>query len=270
MLLAWPTAAAAFMDLDKTIIAGSSSLALSRPLRRHGLIDRRTVLRGAYAQFLLMVAGADAEFMARLRARLTTLCAGWEVATVRAVVAEALHDVVRPMIYAEAVELIADHHCRGHAVVVLSASGAEMVAPIAALVGADDYVATRMALADGRYTGEIEFYCYGEQKAAAAREIAAQHGYDLASCSAYTDSITDLPLLEIVGHPVAVNPDRALRREAVRRGWPVLTFAHPVRLPALCRQPHIRAVATAVAAAMVLSAGWIGLRRLRIPATVRD
>src|SRR6185312_10915197 len=147
-------------------------------------------------------------------------------------------------------------------VIVLSASGEEVVQPIAAMVGADSAIATRMAVVDGRYTGAVEYYCYGEEKAESARRIAAQRGYRLADCRAYSDSITDLPLLEAVGHPTVVNPDRALRREAVRRGWPILTFAVPVAL-----RPRIRPAAAAVAGvglgAALVGFGWYGhvLRR---------
>ena len=201
-----PPAAAAFFDLDKTIIAGSSALAFSRPFRRQGLITRRAALRSGYAQLLLMLSGADADTMEALRRRITALCTGWEVAQIRAIVAETLHEIVEPLVYAEATELIAEHRANGDEVVVLSASGLEVVEPIAALVGADRCQATRMAIRNGRYTGEIELYCYGEQKAQAARDIAAARGYRLADCRAYSDSITDLPLLEAVGHPTVGQP----------------------------------------------------------------
>ena len=230
-----PTPAAAFFDLDKTIIAGSSALAFSRPFRRQGLLTRRAVLRSGYAQLLIMLSGADAATMDALRRRITTLCTGWEVAQIRAIVAETLHEVVEPLVYAEATELIAEHKANGDEVVVLSASGLEVVEPIAALVGADRCLATRMAVRGGRYTGEIDLYLYGEEKARAAREVAAARGYRMADCRAYSDSITDLPLLEAVGHPTVVNPDRALRRIAQERGWPVLTFAVPVAL-----RPRVR------------------------------
>jgi HAD superfamily hydrolase (TIGR01490 family) len=255
--------AAAFFDLDKTIIAGSSALAFSRPFRRQGLISRRAALRSGYAQLLLVLSGADAGTMDLLRRRITALCTGWDVAQVRAIVAETLLEIVQPMVYAEATELIAEHRASGDEIVVLSASGEEVVQPIASMVGADSAVATRMTVADGRYTGEVEYYCYGAAKADAARRIAAERGYDLADCRAYSDSITDLPLLEAVGHPTVVNPDRALRREAVRRGWPVLAFAHPVALRPRLR-PHARtvAVASAAGAAGLLAAGWYGHRRL--------
>ena len=257
-----PPRAAAFFDLDKTIIAGSSALAFSRPFRREGLISRRVLLRSAYAQLLLVVSGADEATMDALRRGLTAMCEGWEVAQVRAIVAETLHEVVEPMVYAEATALIARHRADGEEIVVLSASGQEVVEPIAAMVGADRFLATRMATRGGRYAGEIEFYCYGEHKAAAARRIAEEQGYDLALCRAYTDSITDLPLLEVVGRPTVVNPDRALRRVAEQRGWPVLTFARPVPLRVRLRSGPAFAVYGASAAAMA-AAGGLALRRHR-------
>jgi HAD superfamily hydrolase (TIGR01490 family) len=254
--------AAAFFDLDKTVIAGSSALAFSRPFRRQGLISRRAALRSGYAQLLVVLSGADANTMELLRKRITALCTGWEVAQIRSIVAETLHDIVEPLVYAEATELIAEHRANGDEVVVLSASGQEVVEPIAALVGADRCIATRMGVVDGRYTGSIDYYCYGEEKAQAARRLAQEQGYRLEDCRAYSDSITDLPLLEAVGHPTVVNPDRALRREAQLRGWPVLTFADPVALR--FRRPPLRATLTAAAvgaAAALAAVGWYAWRR---------
>lgn len=197
-----------------------------------------------------------------LRRRITALCTGWEVARIRAIVAETLHDIVEPLVYAEAAELIAEHRANGDEVIVLSASGLEVVEPIAALVGADRCLATRMSVEDGRYTGVIDYYCYGEEKAQAARKIAVERGYRLEDCRAYSDSITDLPLLEAVGHPTVVNPDKGLRREAMQRGWPILTFADPVALRRF--RPPEKSATLAVAglgAAALLGASWYGHRR---------
>jgi HAD superfamily hydrolase (TIGR01490 family) len=251
-----------FFDLDKTIIAGSSALAFSRPFLQQGLITRRSALRSAYAQLLLVLAGADADTMDQLRRRLTALCAGWDVAQVNAIVAETLHEIVEPMVYAEATELIAQHHAAGDEVVVVSASGEEVVGPIAAMVGADRCVATRMTSADGRYTGEIAYYCYGVEKATAAAAIAQERGYRLADCHAYSDSITDLPLLEAVGHPVAVNPDRGLRRVAAERGWPVREFTAPVPLRTRLR-PHAPAAVLAIGVGAALAVGGALVRGRR-------
>jgi len=100
------------------------------------------------------------------------------------------------------------------------------------LLGASSVIATRMEVTDGHYTGQVEFYAYGEAKAEQVRLMAAERGYSLPHCYAYSDSVTDLPMLEIVGHPRAVNPDRALRRIAQQRGWPVLTFGSLGAAPA--------------------------------------
>src|SRR6185295_11233886 len=137
---------------------------------------------------------------------------------------------IDPIIYDEAASLIEQHHAAGRDVVIVSSSGSEVVEPIGALLGADHVIATRLQIEDGCYTGEIEYYAYAENKAAAIRELAEVEGYDLAECYAYSDSSTDLPLLEAVGHPSAVNPDRALRKVALERSWPVLEFRHPVPL----------------------------------------
>lgn len=254
---------AAFFDLDKTVIASSSALAFSRPLQREGLINRRAALKGAYAQLMFSLAGADALQTERLRTRISALCTGWDVAQVSAIVNETLHDIVDPLVYAEAAELIAGHKGEQHDVIVLSATGDEVVAPIAALLGADEHVATRMQIRDGRYSGEVEFYCYGEEKANAARRLAEVHGYDLTQCYAYTDSSTDLPLLESVGRPCAVNPDRALRKVAEERDWPVLSFSRPVSLRSKMPSGTTTAVALGVGVGAVAAAGvtWYAMNQ---------
>jgi HAD superfamily hydrolase (TIGR01490 family) len=221
---------AAFFDLDKTVIARSSTLAFSRPLHAVGLINRRAVLRSTYAHFLYRVGGADHDQMERMRRYLSSMVAGWNVQQVRDVVAETLVELIEPSVYREAVALIAEHHAAGRDVVIVSTSGSELVEPIAQMLGADAVIATRMQIEAGRYTGEIEFYAYRENKAAALGELAARRGYQLDGSYAYSDSSTDLPLLEAVGHPHAVNPDRVLRREATVRGWPILDFTHPAPL----------------------------------------
>lgn len=191
---------AAFFDLDKTVIATSSASAFSRPFFAGGLISRRAVLRSAYAHFMFMVGGADADQTERMRAHLSALATGWDVSQVSQIIAETLHELIDPYVYSEAVDLIAEHHRAGRDVVIVSASGSELVEPIAAAVGADHMIATRMEVVDGRYTGQIDFYAYGENKALAITELAAKRGYDLAGSYAYSDSITDAPMLGAVGH----------------------------------------------------------------------
>lgn len=221
---------AAFFDLDKTVIAKSSTLTFGRSFYQGGLINRRAVLRTAYAQFLYLLGGADHDQMERMREYLSALCRGWNVEQVKEIVAETIHDLIDPIIYDEAAALIEKHHLAGRDVVVVSTSGTEVVEPIGELIGADRVVATRMVVEDGCFTGEVEYYAYGPTKAEAIAELAESEGYDLSRCYAYSDSGTDVPMLEVVGYPHAVNPDRTLRKEAVARGWPTLSFSRAVRL----------------------------------------
>jgi HAD superfamily hydrolase (TIGR01490 family) len=259
-----PVRSAAFFDLDKTVIAKSSTLAFSKPFFDQRLINRRAVLKSTYAQFLFLMSGADRDQMDRMRSYITTMCTGWDVEQVKSIVGETLHDIVDPLVFAEAAELIADHKLCGRDVVVVSTSGEEIVAPIARALGATHAMATRMVVEDGRYTGDIAFYCYGEGKVEAIRQLAAREGYPLEYCYAYSDSITDLPMLEAVGHPTVVNPDRPLRKEAAARGWPVLAFSKPVSLRNRIPAPSGAAVATTAAVGMsALAAGALTYSLLR-------
>lgn len=253
---------AAFFDLDRTVLAKSSALAFGRPFYRDGLIKRRDVIKGAYAQLAFRLGGADAAAMARTRDYLAQLCRGWQVEQVRQIVTEALDELIHPYIYAEAGALIEEHQAAGRDVVLVSASGEEIVRPIGEMLGVTDVIATRMAVADGCYTGEIEFYAAGEHKATAVREMAETRGYDLAESYAYSDSIADLPLLEAVGHPTAVNPDRGLRRIATERGWPILELRHPVPLRRRLRDKRaVPVAAAAVGMGLVVGIAWYGHRR---------
>jgi HAD superfamily hydrolase (TIGR01490 family) len=252
---------AAFFDLDKTIIAKSSSLAFSKPFQAGGLITRGAMLRSAYAQFVYLVGGADHDQMEKIRAFMSQLVEGWDVETVKEIVAETLHHVVDPIVYDEAVSLMEEHREAGRDVVVVSASGAEVVEPIGEMLGADDVIASRLEIVDGRYTGEIDYYAYAEEKALAIGALAEERGYDLEQCFAYSDSITDAPMLEIVGHPHAVNPDKELRKLAAAKGWPVLQFSRPVTLRS--RIP-VKPTLAALAAGTALTVGgaiWLNRRR---------
>lgn len=255
--------AAAFFDLDKTIIATSSATAFSRPFLAEGLLTRRAVMRSAYAQLLYLVGGADEDQTERLRAQLSRMVTGWDVAQVSSIVAETLHESIDPMVYLEAVALIDEHHAAGRDVVVVSASGAEVVEPIAAALGADHVIATRMHVVDGRYTGDIDFYAYGENKASAITALADEQGYDLARSYAYSDSITDAPMLGVVGHAFAVNPDRALRRLAADREWGTLSFDRPVPLFSFPRRARVVTSGVLVAVALAVVVTWLVVRRRR-------
>ncbi|WP_435770279.1 HAD family hydrolase [Nocardioides sp. SYSU DS0651] len=260
---------AAFFDLDKTIIAKSSVLAFSKPFQAGGLISRRAVLRSAYAQFVFMVGGADHDQVEKMRQFMSQLTAGWDVATVREIVADTLHNVVDPLVYDEAVELMEQHHAAGRDVVIVSTSGSEVVEPIGAMLGADRVIATRLEVEDGHYTGEIGYYAYAEEKATAIRALAEERGYDLARSYGYSDSITDVPMLEAVGHPHAVNPDKELRKVAVSREWPVLEFTKPVTLRSRIHLPPPKPTLAALAVGGVVAVGaavWIGARKRTLSA----
>ena len=247
---------AAFFDLDKTVIAKSSALAFGRPFYRDGLISRRDMVKSAYAQLMFRLGGTDEQTMARTRDYLAALCKGWPVEQVNQIVAEALEELINPYVYAEAATLIGEHQAAGRDVVLVSASGDEMVRPIGQLLGITDVIATRMSIVDGRYSGEIEFYAAGPSKADGVRKLAEERGYDLAECFAYSDSSSDLPLLEAVGHPSAVNPDRTLRRVALENSWPILAFRHPVPLGRRLRErPAVPVAAAALAAGVGVAIG---------------
>src|SRR3954453_7951326 len=223
---------AAFFDLDKTVIAKASMMAFGRPFLREGLVRRRTVLRGAYAHVVYLHLGASEQKLARIRESVLRLTRGWEQSRVRSIVAETMEEVINPIIYKEAAELIAEHKAARRRVFIVSASPEEIVNPLAKFLGVDESISSRAEVdSDGRYTGAMETYAYGPYKAEIMRELAEEEDIDLAASYAYSDSYTDLPMLEAVGHPVAVNPDRVLLKVARERDWEVRSFVRPVRLP---------------------------------------
>ncbi|MGH9087035.1 MAG: HAD family hydrolase [Acidimicrobiales bacterium] len=222
---------AAFFDLDKTVIAKASIAAFGPPFRRGGLINRRVVVRAVLGQLIYLQFGADEGRLGRIRESMLALTKGWDRDRVRGIVRETLLETVEPLIYNEALELMEVHRCAGDRVYLVSASPEEIVNPLAELLGADGAIASIGEVdADNRYTGRMSYYAYGAAKADAMRALAGRAGIDLAASSAYSDSATDAPMLEAVGHPVAVNPDRPLGRLARERGWEVRQFTKPVRL----------------------------------------
>ena len=253
---------AAFFDLDKTIIARSSPLALGRSFVQAGMIGRGFLLKSLYAQLVFQLMGADEQKMERMREEAAKLTSGWEVEKVKEVVTEVLEDVITPLIYAEALRLIEDHRKAGRLICIVSSSPEEIVEPLARMLGVDRFIATRPTIVEGRYTGELDFYAYGTGKPEAMTELAEELGIDLSGSYAYSDSETDLPMLESVGHPVAVNPDKNLRVIAHERGWEIETFRNPVSLRN--RLPHIRppqvnlanGALAALGAAVAVSVAW--------------
>ena len=217
-------AGAAFFDLDKTLIRRSSALALAPSFHERGLITRRQLAKAAVLQLLFVARGASAEAVRRLADDGLLILRGLRPEELEELVAGAMEEVLRPLVYREPLDLVARHRAHGERVYVVSAALQEVVARIAADIGLDGGIGTVCEVEDGVYTGRSLRPLHGEAKAEAVRELAAREDIDLAASTAYSDSHTDLPFLEAVGHAVAVNPDRALRRVARERGWPVLAF----------------------------------------------
>jgi len=222
---------AAFFDLDKTVIAKASIVAFGGSFRRGGLVTRRLMVRAVISQLIYLQFGADEARLARVRETMLALTAGWERDRVRQIVRDTLLETIEPIIYAEALELIEEHRRQGNRVYLVSAAPEEIVLPLVELLGVDGAIASRGEIdEEGRYTGRLAFSAQGEHKAEAMRDLAGRAGFSLEESTAYSDSATDLPMLEAVGHPVAVNPDRALAKVARERGWEVRVFTKPVRL----------------------------------------
>lgn len=248
-----------FFDLDKTVLATSASLALTKPLVASGMLSRIDVLRGIQVQLAYHLLDASHERSERVRESLSQMVTGWNVAQFEQVVRDALDSAIEPVVFSEALDAISAHHAAGHDVIISSASAEAVVRPIAHMLGADGIIATGLAEEDGHYTGQITHYNYGPEKAVAARDLAARHGWDLAESWAYSDSITDEPLLRVVGHPVAVNPDRPLARIAAEEGWQVATYQRPVQLRRSVEVPVSVAAGIGALAAVAL---WAWRRRV--------
>ncbi len=216
--------AAAFFDLDRTLISRSSSLALAGTFHRRGLIRRRQVLQATVAQLVFVRFGAGQSRVGQTAETAMAILKGMPVTTMRDIVGEAWEGVLKPLVYREALDLVASHAARGERTYIVSGALQEIVDGLAHELGLDGAVGSRAEVADGVYTGRLERKLYGPEKVDALEELASAESLDLASSTGYSDSYTDLAFLEAVGHPVAINPDRALRKVALERGWPVRRF----------------------------------------------
>jgi len=220
---------AAFFDLDKTVIAKSSLVALGPELHARGLLHRRTLIRAGISQLWFQRFGADEKRLNKVRQMVLKITRGWDQDEVRRMVKETISEVIEPLLYAEALELIDHHMAEGHEVFLVSSAPAEIVEPFAELLDITGAISSKSLIDEhGKFTGEMAFFAQGENKAVAIREIAERRGIDLSESYAYSDSETDIAMLEAVGHPFAVNADRTLARYAHERQWPLLTFSHPV------------------------------------------
>jgi HAD superfamily hydrolase (TIGR01490 family) len=218
-----PAIRAAFFDLDRTLIRRSSMLALAPSLRRHGLIGWRSLVRASVWHAVYLIRGVSSSELADAAAQSFRLMRGWPVEDLRALIAEEVEPLAA-LAFPDAIQRMRAHQARGEQAVVVSASLADLVEPLAERLGLDAALASQAETRDGAYTGRATSFLHGAAKADAVRRFAVAHEIDLEASSAYTDSRSDIELLEAVGHPYAVNPDRALRREAELRGWPVLRF----------------------------------------------
>ncbi len=251
---------AAFFDLDKTVIAKSSLVALGPEFHARGLLHRRTLVRAAVTQILFLRFGADEEKLTKIRRSVLRVTRGWDREEVRDLVKSTITEVIEPLIYAEAQALIEHHRNQGDEVWLVSMSPEEIVEPFAELLGLTGAIASRAMVDEaGKFTGEMEFFAQGENKAVAIRELADARGIDLAASYAYSDSETDAPMLRTVGHAYAVNPDRQLARIAHDNQWPILSFTHPVRVHdgARSRTPYF------ISAIVIGAAAILGQSRVR-------
>jgi HAD superfamily hydrolase (TIGR01490 family) len=213
--------AAAFFDLDRTLISRSSALALAGAFRSRGIIRRRDLLRAALWQLRFTGRGAGVEATKRMTEGGMVVLRGLAPDDLRELVEEALEPTLLPLVYREALDLADGHRERGERTYIVTATLQEIAEALAAQLGFDGALGSLAEVIDGRYTGRPVRALHADAKADALREL----GVDLAASTAYSDSISDLPLLEAVGNPVAVNPDRELRRVALERGWTTLRFS---------------------------------------------
>jgi HAD superfamily hydrolase (TIGR01490 family) len=212
----------AFFDMDRTLLTVNSGTLWVRFLRRRGEIGRLQYLRalGWALKYKLSILDMDT-LSARLAADLAggaeedmvAKCVYWYRTEIHATIAKPARDAVE------------EHRRRGDRVILLTSATPYIAEPLAATLGLDEIICSRLEVVDGRFTGRmVTPICYGAGKVARAEAWAERASVDLSVCTFYTDSYTDLPMLERVGHPVAVNPDPRLLRAARRRGWPILDW----------------------------------------------
>lgn len=215
---------AAFFDIDHTLIAADSGILFMRYLLRQGQLRRRDLIRPLYYTLLhrlnlLDINALFACYIDWVRGQphddMRRLCDQWYAAC------------VRPVIYPQMAQTVAAHQRNGHVVAILSAATNYVAEPLGRDLGIEHLLVNRLLVSEGRLTGDaLRPLCYGEGKRYWVQHFAEERRIDLHGSYFYSDSITDLPVLALVGNPRVVNPDRLLRRQARRRGWPILAIAH--------------------------------------------
>jgi HAD superfamily hydrolase (TIGR01490 family) len=216
---------AAFFDLDRTLISRSSSLSLAPVFHRRGLLRRRDRTKALLAQLVFVRYGAGTSRVGQTAESAMAFLKGLPVEEMRDIVAEAVDSAFRPHVYRDALDLVARHRARGEKSYIVSAALQEIVDALVTELGLDGGLGSAAEVEGGKYTGRLERRLDGPAKAEALAVLAREDGIDLAESTAYSDSSSDVPFLEAVGYPVAVNPDRRLRGIAAERGWRVLRFS---------------------------------------------
>jgi len=215
---------AAFFDLDKTLIEGSSAIHFGRAAYRAGMISRRQILSDAWANVRFRLNGSTDEGTEELKQRILDSIAGWRVVDLARLGPDVLAGVL-PLIYKDMLDEAYSHQDAGRPVFIVTAASQELADTLAHVLVLDGGIGMRSEVRDGVYTGRAAGpFTYREGKADAIRQLAAERGIDLAESFAYSDSESDLPMLRTVGHPVAVNPDAELQRVARAEGWRIMRF----------------------------------------------
>jgi HAD superfamily hydrolase (TIGR01490 family) len=252
-------AAAAFFDLDKTLIEGSSAFQFGRAAYRAGLLGRRQLLSDALANIQFRLRGATDEDSLALRDRISASLEGTRVRDLERLGTDVLAGIL-PRVYPQMLALAHEHQDAGRRVYIVTAASQELAEILARVMTFDGAIGSNLSeVVDGVYTGKpTGVFVYRAGKAQAIEELAAREGIDLAASYAYSDSESDLPMLRAVGHPVAVNPDVKLARVARAERWQVLRFDRLSR-----RLKTAAALAAAAAAGGVGSAAVVGRARAR-------
>ncbi|WP_370327152.1 HAD family hydrolase [Euzebya sp.] len=218
------TDSAAFFDLDRTLMSGSSAYYFGKAAYREGLLPMKRLLADGSTALMFRLFGASDEQSEAIRDRILATVAGTEADKLTSLAPQVIEELL-PKIKPEANALLDMHRENGRDVYIISASPIEIVGELARALEITGGLGTQSEIVDGMYTGQLAApFCYGEGKADVLRRLAVDEGYDLTKCYAYSDSASDLPMMQMVGHPVAVNPDRSLMAIAHRRGWPVVEF----------------------------------------------
>jgi HAD superfamily hydrolase (TIGR01490 family) len=216
--------AAAFFDLDKTLIEGSSALHFARAAYRNGLISRRQMARDVWANIRFRLQGSTDESTQVLRERIAEAITGQRQVDLMRLGQQVLAGVL-PAVYPQVLAEAHEHQDAGRLAYVVTAASHELAETLATVLVLDGGIGNRSEVRDGVYTGRPEgHFTYREGKAAAVRELAERENIDLAASYAYSDSESDLPMLRAVGNPVAVNPDRQLELVARAEGWRIMRF----------------------------------------------